>query len=146
MNARVHTTTIRRGSSLQGVVGALTRLVQVYSRPGGLTISATIDQRARIRDAQKVFLIVRSTEWALEAIALRKRTGNVTLELTASDARAFVRIHALTDNPKLPVTLTPKESEEADALRQGVTALAGTFVVGEGPTGFSLTLTVPVDT
>ena len=130
----------------QGVVGALSLLVQVYSRPGGLTIRATVDKSARVRGAQKAFLVVRSAEWALEAIALRKRAGNVTLELTASAARVLLRIHALTDNPKLPVTLTPKESEEANALRQGVTNLGGTFVVGEGPTGFSLMLTVPADT
>jgi signal transduction histidine kinase len=130
----------------QGVVGALTRLVQVYSRPEGLAIRTTIDQRAGIRDPQKGFLVSRSAEWALEAIALRKRTGNVTLDLAASEARVLLRIHALTDNPRLPATLTPKESEEADALRQGVTVFGGTFVVGEGPTGFSLTLAIPADT
>lgn len=129
----------------QGVVGALTRLVQVYSRPEGLAIRTTIDQRARIRDPQKGFLVFRSAEWALEAIALRKRTGNVTLDLAVSEARVLLRIHALTDNPKLPVTFTPKESEEAGALRQGVTVFGGTFVVGEGPTGFSLTLAIPAD-
>ena len=132
-------------SDAQGVVGALTMLAEVYSRPDGLAIRATIDQSARIRDAQKVFLVFRAAEWALEAIALRKRAGNVTLELAASGDRVFVRIHALTDNPKLPVTLTPKESEEANVLRQGVAAVAGTFIVGEGPTGFSLTLTLPAD-
>ncbi len=130
----------------RGLVRALAMLVQVYSHPDTLAIKATIDQSAKVQDAQKVFLVFRSAEWALEAIALRKRAGNVTCELMASEDRVFLRIHALTDNPRLPVTLTPKENEEANALRQGVVALAGTFVVGEGPTGFSLSLTLPADT
>jgi CHASE3 domain sensor protein len=132
-------------SEAQGIAGALTLLARGYSRPEGLTVRATIDQNARIRDAQRAFLIVRSAEWALEAIALRKRAGNATLEVTANDGRVLLRVHALTDNPKLPVALTPKESQEANALRQGVTALGGTFMVGEGPTGFSLTLTLPAE-
>ena len=65
------------------------------------------------------------------------------MELIANGNGTSLRIHALTDDPETPVTLTPKESEEARALEQGITALAGTFIGGEGPTGFSLTLTVP---
>jgi CHASE3 domain sensor protein len=129
----------------QSIVQALTRLRQVYSRPDGLSVSATIDQSVEVADGQKAFLILRSAEWALEAIMLRKRAGNVTLHLTSDGDRVFLRIHALTDSPKLPVALTPEESQEADALQRGATALAGSFIVGEGPTGFSLTLTVPAE-
>ena len=96
-----------------------------------------------MRDLQKAFLIFRSAEWALEVITLRKRTGDVALTITTSKGHVLLRIEALTDDPKMPVTLTPKESEEANALRQGLAAVAGTFIVDEGPTGFSLALTVP---
>jgi len=98
-----------------------------------------------VRDLQKAFLIFRSAEWALEVITLRKRTGDVALTITTSKGRVLLRIEGLTDDPKLPVTLTPKENEEANALRQGIVAMAGTFVVDEGPTGFSLALNVPAD-
>lgn len=122
---------------------ALAILVQAYSRADGLAIKAQLDQRARTQDPQTAFLIFRSAEWALEAIALRKRAGDVALELTASEDRIFLRVHTLIDNPRLAVTLTRKESEEANALRQGAIAAGGTFSIGEGPTGLSLMLTAP---
>ena len=127
------------------IAEAMALLGHTYSRADGLTVKTTIDRSARVVDAQKSYLMFRSAEWGLEAITLRKRTGDVTLEFTTSENRIFLRIRALTDNPELPMTLSPKESEEAGALRQGVAALSGTFVVGEGPTGFSLVVTVPVD-
>ncbi len=129
----------------RSIAQAIALLGQTYSRPDGLAIKATIDQSVQVADAQKAFLIIRSAEWAFEAIMVRKHTGDVTLQFTASGDDAFLRIHALTDNPRRPVTLTPKESEEANALQQGIAALSGTFVVGEGPTGFSLTVNLPVD-
>ncbi len=128
-----------------GVARAMAILAEAYSHANGLTIKTTIDQSASVRDLQKAFLIFRSAEWALEVITLRKRTGDVALTITTSKGRVLLRIEALTDDPKLPVTLTPKENEEANALRQGIVAMAGTFVVDEGPTGFSLALTVPAD-
>ena len=87
--------------------------------------------------------MLRSAEWALEAITLRKRTGEVTLSLTAGEGRIALHVQALTDNPRPTVTLSRNEAEEANALRQGTLALAGAFVVDEGPTGFSLTLAIP---
>lgn len=135
----------RAQSEAQGTVAAMASLVQAYSRPGGLTVNATIDRSATMTDARKAFLFFRSAEWALEAITLRKRTGEVTLELIARGECTSLRIHALTDDPETPFTLTPKEGEEARVLQQGATALAGTFIGGDGPTGFSLTLTVPSD-
>jgi CHASE3 domain sensor protein len=126
-----------------GVARAMAILAEAYSHANGLTIKTTIDKSASVRDLQKAFLIFRSAEWALEVITLRKRTGNVALTITTSKGHVLLRIEALTDDPKVPVTLTPKESEEANALRQGIAAVAGTFIVDEGPTGFSLALTVP---
>jgi CHASE3 domain sensor protein len=130
----------------QGPVRAVALLAQAYSHPEGLTVDATIDRSIRVTDPRKAFLIVRTVEWALEAITLRKRSGEVTLELVASGDHISLRIHALTDSPELPVTLTPRESEDAKALRQGLVALAGTFIVGEGPAGFFVTLGVPTGT
>ena len=125
------------------LAGTIVLLGHAYSRPDGLTIKSTIDQAAKVEDARNAFLILRTAEWALEAITHRKRNGNAGMELTADNNRIFLHIHALIDNPKLSVRLTPKEAEDADALRQGVGARAGTFVVGEGPTGFSVTLSLP---
>ena len=80
---------------------------------------------------------MRSAEWALEAIALRKRTGNVTLSLTNAGNGVSLLSLALTDDPKSPVTLTPRETEEANALRQGAVARRGPpYVLDDGPTGF----------
>ena len=117
-----------------------------YSRPDGLTVKATIDRSVNVPDDRTAFLLLRSAEWALEAITLRKRRGEVALELAASGGRIFLRIYALTDIPEPPFVPTPKESEEANALRQGVTAVAGTFTAREDPTGFSLMLAVPIVT
>jgi CHASE3 domain sensor protein len=127
------------------VVHAMALLGQAYTTPERLTVKATIDQTVKVPDVQKAFLILRSTEWALEAITLRKRTGDVTLSLTGVGDRVRLRILALTDNPEFHVTLTPRETEEANALRQGVTAIGGTFILDESPTGFSLAVTVSAD-
>ena len=114
-----------------------------YSTPGGLTVKLTIDRTIRVADPQKAFLVLRSAEWALEAITRRKRAGEVTLSFTTSGDSLSLRVLGLTDNSGAPVALTPRESEEANALRQGVAAVAGAFAADEGPTGFSLTLTIP---
>jgi len=126
-----------------GVVDAMFALAHAYSTPGGLTIKTTIDRKIRVEDSQKAFLVLRSAEWALEAITLRKRTGEVTLSLNSGDGRIALHVQALTDNPRPTLTLSPNEAEEANALRQGTLALAGALVVDEGPTGFSLTLAIP---
>lgn len=125
------------------VAQSLTAIGQAYSTPAGLTVRMTIDRTIRVANPQKAFLILRSAEWALEAITRRKRAGEVTLSFTASGDGASLRILGLTDSSGAPVTLTPRESEEASALRQGVAAVAGTFTADEGPTGFSLTVTIP---
>ena len=43
----------------QSVVEMLRELGQAYSAPDRLTVKATIDQKVRIPDAQKAFLILR---------------------------------------------------------------------------------------
>ena len=125
------------------IAQALTAIGQGYSTPGGLTVKLTIDRTIRVADPQKAFLVLRSAEWALEAITRRKRAGEVTLSFTTSGDSLSLRVLGLTDNSGAPVALTPRESEEANALRQGVAAVAGAFAADEGPTGFSLTLTIP---
>src|SRR5262249_379242 len=127
----------------KGIVAALTRLQQAYSHYKGVAIKATIDQSARVADPQKSFLVYRSAEWALEAILHRKRAGEVELQLVVNRNGLFLRVHAFIDNSNQPAALTPKEKEEAGALRQGLAALGGSFDLGEAPTGFSLALHVP---
>ena len=116
-----HTGAYERNSTeapARSVVQAVALLGRAYSVPERLAVKATIDQTVKVRDVHKTFLIVRSAEWALEAITLRKRTGNVTLSLTNAGDGVSLRVLALTDDPKSPVTLTPRETEEANALRQ----------------------------
>ena len=122
---------------------ALSAIGQAYSVSGGLTVKMTIDRTIRVTDPQKAFLILRSAEWALEAIARRKRAGDVTLSFTLGGENTLLGILGLTDNPGTPIPFTPREAEEANALRQGVGAAGGTFAVDEGPIGFSLTLAMP---
>jgi CHASE3 domain sensor protein len=121
----------------------LGRLAQAYSRPNGLTVKPTIDQSIKIADPFTKFVLYRSAEWAFEAITLRKRIGEVALHFASSGDEVVLRIQALTDDPNLPVNLTPREKEEAHVLQQSVASVGGTFVVSERPTGLSLMLTVP---
>ncbi len=142
-----HTGAYERNSTEAGartVIQAVALLGRAYSVPERLVVKATIDQTVKVPDGQKAFLIVRSAEWALEAITLRKRTGNVTLSLTNAGNDVSLRVLALTDDPKSPVTLTPRETEEANALRQGAAAVGGSFALDDGPTGLSLVVTIPV--
>jgi CHASE3 domain sensor protein len=125
------------------VAQALTAIGQAYSVPGGLTVKMTIDRTIRVPDPQTGFLVLRSAEWALEAIARRKRAGDVTLSFTAGRDGLALGILGLTDSSGAPVPLTPREAEEANALRQGVDGAGGVFAADEGPTGFSLTVKVP---
>jgi len=121
----------------------LARLAQSYSRADGLMVRATIDQQAEVENAESAFVIFRSAEWALEAITLRRRTGEVSLRLGTSSEGVSLRISALADSPQYPLRLTPKENEQAHALQQAVAAAGGSFLVHEGPTGFMLTLSLP---
>lgn len=129
----------------KSVVRALAMLQQTYTRNDGVLVKATIDRSAKVADPQKAFLIYRSAEWALEAILHRKRAGEVGLQLAVNRQGLLLRVHALIDNTHQPAALTPKENEEANALRQGITALGGVFELGEAPTGFSLSLQLPPD-
>jgi CHASE3 domain sensor protein len=122
----------------------LSYLTQRYSQPDGLTVRATIDRNVVADNPERAFLIFRSAEWALEAIMLRRRAGEVALHLRTIGDDVLLRVNALADSPQLPLRLTPKEAEEANALRQALAAMGGSFVVKEGPTGFVLTLTVPI--
>jgi len=121
----------------------LARLAQSYSREDGLMVRATIDRHAEVDDPDSAFVIFRSAEWALEAITLRRRTGEVSLRLGTSSEGVSLRISALADSPQHPLRLTPKENEQAHALQQAVAAAGGSFLVHEGPTGFMLTLSLP---
>ena len=68
---------------------------------------------------------------------------------------SFLRVFLVEDSASVRERLTDFLSEvgevemtgfaetEADALRQGATAIGGSFVAGGGPTGFSLMLTLP---
>jgi CHASE3 domain sensor protein len=121
----------------------LARLAQSYSREDGLMVRATIDRHAEVENPDSAFVIFRSAEWALEAITLRRRTGEVSLRLGTSSEGVSLRISALADSPQHPLRLTPKENEQAHALQQAVAAAGGRFLVHEGPTGFMLTLGLP---
>ena len=124
---------------------AIALLAQRYSQPAALTVNVTIDRQTRVDGVQKAFLVFRSAEWALEAISLRKSAGEVSLQLAANGRDVALRVMALADHPGLRVTLTPKEREEAFVLQQGLAMHGGTFVASDGPTGFGLTVNVPVD-
>ena len=76
---------------------------------------------------------------------MRKSAGEVSLQLAANGRDVALRVMALADHPRLRVTLTPKEREEAFVLQQGLAMHGGTFVASDGPTGFGLTVNVPVD-
>jgi CHASE3 domain sensor protein len=125
------------------LAAAIAALVQPYAQPDGVRFRTTIDRDCRVEDPQVAFLVVRAIEWALEAIALRKRRGEIRLQVAASGGVVRVRAVAIADHPDLRATLTPREREEAYALSQGLAARGGTLVATEGPTGFELTVEVP---
>jgi CHASE3 domain sensor protein len=127
----------------QTLAQGLARLAQSYSRADGLIVRATIDRQAEVDNPDSAFVIFRSAEWALEAITLRRRTGEVFLNLGTNGEGVSLRISALADSPQFPLRLTPKENEQAHALQQAVAGAGGSFLVHEGPTGFMLTLTLP---
>ncbi len=76
-------------------------------------------------------------------MALRKRSGEITLHFIGDGENASLRIVALPDNPDLPLRLSPKETDEANVLQQAAALLGGSFSVSRGPTGFALVLAVP---
>lgn len=127
------------------VVAALAQLASAYSNLGGTAVKAMMESTDAIRSHEKKFLICRAAEWALEAMAPRKRAGEISLHFSVDRGNVFLRVVALTDNPDVPVRLTPKETDEANVLQQAATFLGGTFVVSRGPTGFAMVLTLPTD-
>jgi hypothetical protein len=127
------------------VVAALGGLASAYSNLGAPTVKATVEKTEAVTSHEKTFLICRAAEWALEAMALRKRAGEITLHFNADHGNVFLRVVALTDNPDVPLRLAPKETDEANVLQQAATFLGGTFVVSRGPTGFAMVLTLPAD-
>ena len=127
------------------VADGLALLARVYSHAGGFMVEPTLDTSVEISNREKAFVIDRVAEWGFEAIAMRKRAGDVSLVFAAKDRDASLRILALLDHPDLSLRLSPREREEADFLRRAAAALGGRFVVSHGPTGFALVLTVPLD-
>jgi CHASE3 domain sensor protein len=127
-------------SDADSVPMALSMLARAYSRPAGVMVKATIDQNVRIDDPQKAFLLLRSAEWALEAIAPRKHAGEVSLQFTGHREDIFLRVSALADQPDVPITLTPREAEEAGVLQRAIASLSGTLVVQESSTGLALSV------
>jgi CHASE3 domain sensor protein len=127
------------------VVEGLALLAREYSQPGGMTVAPVLDQSVEIAQRDKRYVIDRVAEWGLEAIALRKHSGDVSLSLSASEHDGSLRILTLLDHPDAPLSLSPREREDADFLRRAAAAVGGRFVVNFGPTGFALVLTVPLD-
>ena len=127
------------------VADGLALLARAYSQAGGLMVEPTLDTSVEISEREKAFVIDRVAEWGLEAIAVRKRGGDVSLVFAAQDRDASLRILALLDHPDLPLRLSPREREEASFLRRAAASHGGRFVVTHGPTGFALVLSIPLD-
>src|SRR5512143_3346785 len=127
------------------VVDGLALLAREYSQPGGLTVEPTLDRSVAISGREKAFVVDRVAEWGLEAIARRKRSGEITLVFSGNEDDASLRLLALLDPPDVPLRLSPREREETDFLQRAAASLGGRLVVTHGPTGFALVLTVPVD-
>ncbi len=125
------------------IVTALGMLADSYSNLGGPSVKATMEKHSTVRSREKAFLILRAAEWGLEAMALRKRSGEITLHFSGDGDSASLRIVALPDNPDFPLRLSPKETDEANVLQQAAALHGGSFSVSRGPTGFALVLTVP---
>ena len=129
----------------ENVIEALSLLAKSYSDLGGPTVKATMEQTVAVTGGDKSFLIYRAAEWALEAMALRKHSGEITLHFNSDSENASLRILALPDKPDSPLRFSPKESDEANVLQQATTLIGGTFVISRGPTGFAVLLMIPVD-
>jgi CHASE3 domain sensor protein len=129
----------------RSVADGLAFLARTYSQAGAFMVEPTLDMSVEIPEREKAFVIDRVAEWGLEAIAVRKRGGDVSLLFTAKDRDASLRILALLDHPDLPLRFSPREREEAAFLRRAAASLGGRFVVTHGPTGFALVLSIPLD-
>jgi len=127
------------------VAEGLALLAREYSQPGGMTVTTMLDQSVEIAQRDKRYVVDRVAEWGLEAVALRKHSGEASLSLSTNDQDGSLRILALLDHPDVPLRLSPRERDNADFLRRAAAAIGGRFVVSLGPTGFALVLTVPLD-
>ncbi len=127
------------------IVVALGMLADSYSNLGGPSVKATMEKHSTLRSRENAFLILRAAEWGLEAMALRKRSGEITLHFSGDADNASLRIVALPDHPDVPLRLSPKETDEANVLQQAAALQGGSFSVSRGPTGFALLLTLPVE-
>ncbi len=123
---------------------ALAALARRYERPGGPTVKAYVDQTVAIAEREACLLAYRAAEWALEAVALRKHSGEITLHFAVEHGEATLRIVALPDKPDLPLALSPDEEDDAAVLERAAAALGGRLVTARGVTGFSLLLALPV--
>ena len=132
-----------RGAS--NVIARLAVLARTYSPPDGLRVVPTLDQSVGVHADDKTFVIDRVAAWALEVIATRKRNGEVALAFASNGENASLRVLALLDHPDLPLRLTPHEREEAEFLRRAAAAAGGQLAVSQGPTGFAVVLTLPLD-
>jgi len=127
------------------IVDGLALLARAYSQPGGLTVEPTLDRSVELAGREKAFVVDRVASWGLEAVAVRKRKGDVTLAFAASEGDASLRILALLDPPDTPLRLSPREREEAEFLQRAAASLGGRLVVTHGTTGFALVLTLPLE-
>ena len=127
------------------VAEGLALLAREYSQLGGVSVAPVVDKSVEISGRDKRYVVDRVAQWGLEAVAARKRSGEVSLSLSASDDDGSLRILALLDHPDQLLRLSPMEREEAEFLRRAAAALGGRFVVNMSPTGFALVLTVPLD-
>ena len=126
------------------IAPALAALAQRYERPGGPTVKAAVDQAVDVADRDACLLVFRVAEWALEAVALRKHSGEITLHFSAEHGEAILRIVALPDKPDLPLAFSPDEDDDAAVLEHAAAAQGGRFVATRGVTGFSLLVAVPL--
>lgn len=127
------------------VVARLAMLARAYSPPDGLRVVPTLDQSVAIQADGKTFVIDRVAAWALETVATRKRSGEVGLSFASNGENASLRVLALLDQPDLSLRLSPREREEAEFLQRAAAAAGGQLAVSQGPTGFAVVLTVPLD-
>jgi CHASE3 domain sensor protein len=123
---------------------ALAALAKRYERTGGPTVKIVADQTVTIAERDACLLVYRAAEWALEAVALRKHSGEIALHFSAEGGEATLRIVALPDKPDLPLALSPDEDDDAAVLEHAAAELGGRFVAMRGVTGFSLLLAIPL--
>ena len=104
-----------------------------------------MDQSVEISGRDKRYIVDRVAQWGLEAVAARKRSGEVSLSLSANDHDGSLRILALLDHPDQLLRLSPWNARKPISCVAPPPRSGGRFVVNMSPTGFALVLTVPLD-